>query len=60
MSKSWKRLRREAYPPIADQLDALWKIDAARAGGKSPPAEALAVRDAISAVKAAHPKPAGR
>jgi hypothetical protein len=39
--------RKAAYPPIEDQLDALWK------GG----AEAEAMRAQVAAVKAAHPKP---
>ena len=39
--------RRRAYPPIGDQLDALWK------GGEA----AAAMAALIAAVKAAHPKP---
>jgi hypothetical protein len=39
--------RREAYPSIGDQLDALWK------GG----ADAQAMSDQIKAVKAKYPKP---
>lgn len=38
--------RRPEYPPIVDQLDAIWK------GG----ADAEAMRNAIAAVKARHPK----
>jgi hypothetical protein len=38
--------RRAEYPPIVDQLDALWK------GG----ADADAMRDTIVSVKARHPK----
>lgn len=41
--------RREAYPPIADQLDAIWK------GG----AEMEAMRLRVLAVKAKFPKPLG-
>lgn len=43
----YRRLRAAAYPPIGDQLDALWK------GG----AEAEAMKAQILAVKAAYPKP---
>lgn len=39
--------RRKEYPPLAEQLDALWK------GG----AEAEAMRQRILAVKAKYPKP---
>lgn len=39
--------RRSAYPPIGDQLDALWK------GG----AEMAAMKQKIDDVKTAHPKP---
>ena len=39
--------RRSAYPPIGDQLDALWK------GG----AEMAAMKQKIDDVKSAHPKP---
>ena len=41
--------RRVAYPPIGDQLDALWK------GG----AEQAKMKEIILAVKAAYPKPEG-
>jgi len=45
--KTYVEYRVTAYPPIGDQLDALWK------GG-----EALAaMQQQILAVKAAHPKP---
>lgn len=45
----YRSLRRIAYPPLADQLDAYWK------GG----AAADAMRDKIMAVKARFPKPEG-
>lgn len=45
--------RRAEYPPIGDQLDALWK---ALEGRKLPP-EAEAVRARIADIKARHPKP---
>lgn len=44
---AYKDLRRVAYPPIGDQLDALWK------GGEAA-AEMLAQ---VNAVKALYPKP---
>jgi hypothetical protein len=44
---SYEALRRNEYPPIADQLDALWK------GGEAA-AEMLAK---VQAVKAKYPKP---
>lgn len=40
-------LRRAEYPPIGDQLDALWK------GG----ADAAAMKESIDGVKARYPKP---
>lgn len=45
-SLSYAEKRRLEYPPIGDQLDALWK------GG----AEAQAMLEKIQAVKAKHPK----
>ena len=44
---AYKEQRRNEYPTIEDQLDALWK------GG----AEAQAMKDKIMAVKAKYPKP---
>lgn len=46
---STAELRARAYPPIGDQLDAIWKI--IRAGNAPAPAEATAVADAVLAVK---------
>ena len=47
----WAEARRKAYPPIGDQLDAMYK---ARQGDSS----ALQAIDALIAeVKAAYPKP---
>lgn len=43
---TYKEKRRAEYPPIEDQLDALWK------GG----AEAATMKDDIMAVKAKYPK----
>jgi len=45
---SYRALRAKAYPPIGDQLDALWK------GGQ----EQAAMKAAIDKVKADYPKPA--
>ncbi len=52
MSKSWKRSRKEEYPSIGDQLDALWKLLDPADG-----TEAKTIKDEIVAIKAAHPKP---
>ena len=48
--------RREAYPAIGDQLDAIWRALAAiRAGGTLPP-EALEMLARIDDVKTRFPK----
>jgi hypothetical protein len=49
-------LRAAAYPPAGDQLDAIWKIVNGLIAGEDPDADALAVRDAVLAVKAKFPK----
>jgi hypothetical protein len=49
-------LRAKAYPPAGDQLDAIWKIVNALLEGKTPAADALAVRDAVAAVKTKYAK----
>jgi hypothetical protein len=49
-------LRAKAYPPVGDQLDAIWKILNALLTGDEPPADAIAVRDQIAAVKAKYRK----
>jgi len=46
-AKTYAELRAAEYPPVGDQLDALWK------GGP----EAAAMKQKIDAVKAKHPKP---
>lgn len=46
-SNEYQRLRREEYPPVGDQLDALWK------GGQA----AADMKAIIDGVKAKHPKP---
>jgi len=45
---AYRELRAKAYPPVGDQLDALWK------GG----AEQAAMKAAIDKVKSDYPKPA--
>ena len=44
---SYQQLRAAAYPPIGDQLDAMWK------GGDAE----IAMRKMVLAVKATYPKP---
>lgn len=44
-------MREKAYPSSGDQLDAMWKIVNALLTGGVPPDDALAVRDAVQAVK---------
>lgn len=46
VSRSYQTLRQEAYPSVAEQLDALWK------GG----ADAEAMRQRVLAVKVKYPK----
>lgn len=53
----YKKRRRESYPPLGDQLDAIWKI-LATLPQKKWPAEAVAVLGQVQAVKAVIPKPA--
>lgn len=48
----YRMLRRGAYPPVGDQLDALWKMIEPPIGS-----EAEAMKAAIMAVKAKYPKP---
>ena len=45
-------LRAKEYPPVGDQLDAIWKIVNRLIAGEDPDADAIAVRDAVVAVKA--------
>lgn len=52
MSKSYRRQRKEAFPSIGDQLDAIWKMLEPAEGS-----EAKTLKDEIVAIKAAHPKP---
>lgn len=51
-ANEYKELRRKEYPPVGDQLDAIWKM-------LTPPtgSEAEAMKAQIEAVKAKYPKP---
>lgn len=51
-ASDYRRLRKAEYPPIGDQLDAIWKTLNPTAG--SPGADMLAIVDAI---KTKYPKP---
>ena len=54
----YKDDRAAAYPPIGDQLDAIWKeLNQDRLGGKALIQEADDRLNEVLAVKAAHPKP---
>jgi hypothetical protein len=54
----YRARRREAYPPIGEQLDALWKALAElRRQGYSLGADADAMQAAVAAVKARFPAP---
>lgn len=48
----YKELRRAEYPPLGDQLDAIWKLVQPPTGS-----EAEAMKARIMAVKAKYPKP---
>jgi len=52
MSKSWKRTRKEEYPSIGDQLDAIWKLLDPADG-----TEAKQIKDQIATVKLNNQKP---
>lgn len=53
----YRAKRREAYPPIGEQLDALWKALAANPSSLTPEASAMLAQ--IQAVKTQFPKPPG-
>lgn len=54
----YREERASAYPPIGDQLDALWKqLNQDRLGGKSLIQEVDTTLNTILAVKAQYPKP---
>lgn len=55
IQQNYGMARRAAYPPIGDQLDALWKYLAPCAADLPP--ETAAMLDRVLAVKAEHPKP---
>jgi hypothetical protein len=52
--KDHARARKEAYPDIGDQLDAIWT---ALSGQKNLPADTKEMFDKVMAVKAKFPKP---
>ena len=52
MAKSYKRIRREEYPSVGDQLDAIWKMLEPEDGS-----EAQDIKDKINAIKSSFPKP---
>lgn len=52
--EDYAKLRREAYPDVGDQLDAMWKM-LANVNPKTP--EAQAMLDQVAAVKTKYPKP---
>lgn len=55
--KTYEELRAVAYPPVGDQLDALWKqYNTDRLGGKELIQDMDDMLGSILAVKAAHPK----
>ena len=51
---NYREKRRDAYPLVADQLDAIWKMAAALTAHIGP--EAAAMLDSIREVKAKYPK----
>lgn len=53
---SYAQSRRANYPPVGDQLDAIWKA-LAQLDRVALPAEAVGVLDQVTAVKAQYPKP---
>ena len=59
MSKSYKRIRREAYPDIGDQLAAIQSAIEAIAvkSNATLPDEFTAISERIEQVKADNPKP---
>lgn len=57
IAKSWRMMRREAYPPTGDQLGALVDLArAAKASGMTLPDSVDNLISKIDAVKANHPK----
>ena len=58
MSQSIKKQRRLAYPPIGEQLDAIWKfINQQRLNGVDLPADTDHALNKVLAVKRDIPKP---
>jgi len=58
-AEGYKQNRREDYPEIGDQLDAIWKeFSKRRDGGEILPPETDVMLTDILATKTKHPKPA--
>lgn len=53
---NYRLMRQKAYPPIGDQLDAVYKLTEALQGVIELPPEVLAWLEDIKAVKASYPK----
>lgn len=58
-TKKYDQLRAEEYPPIGDQLDAIWKaLEHMKINGVELPVETVEMLDdQILSVKAKYPKP---
>jgi hypothetical protein len=54
--RGYQQYRADAYPPVGDQLDALWKLVDSLLSKSAAPAEALAVRNQIAQVKLQWPR----
>ena len=58
LASAYRDARRDAYPPLGDQLDALWKeLNYRRLQGEDLVQDADDMLGAVLAVKQAHPKP---
>lgn len=56
-TEAYKDKRRDAYPPIGDQLDAILKgFESLKAGGETLPAELDSIISDWNAVKTSYPK----
>jgi len=58
LATAYRDARRDAYPPIGDQLDSIWKeLNYRRLRGEDLVQDADDMLGAVLAVKSAHPKP---
>ena len=58
LATAYRDARRDAYPPIGDQLDSIWKeLNYRRLQGEDLVQDADDMLGAVLAVKSAHPKP---